>query len=62
MATGAAVVCTDAHGNRDFCEDGVNCLMTEPSPGAVRAALASLPADSELRERMGRNGTETTSQ
>ena len=30
MATGGAVVCTDAHGNRDFCVDGVNCLM----PGA----------------------------
>ena len=31
MATGGAVVCTDAHGNRDFCVDGENCLM--PAPG-----------------------------
>ena len=30
MATGGAVVCTDAHGNRDFCVDGENCLMPEP--------------------------------
>ena len=30
MATGGAVVCTDAHGNRDFCRDGENCLMPEP--------------------------------
>ena len=31
MATGGAVVCTDAHGNRDFCVDGENCLMPEPT-------------------------------
>ena len=29
MATGCAVVCTDAHGNRDFCRDGENCLMPD---------------------------------
>ncbi len=59
MATGAAVVCTDAHGNRDFCVDGVNCLMPEPSAGAVSAALARLLADPELRARLGRAGIET---
>ena len=59
MATGAAVVCTDAHGNRDFCVDGVNCLMPEPSPVAVSAALARLLADPELRARLGRAGIET---
>jgi glycosyltransferase involved in cell wall biosynthesis len=47
MATGAAVVCTDAHGNRDFCRDGVNCLLPEPSPAAVSAALERLLADPE---------------
>ena len=35
MATGGAVVCTDAHGNRDFCADGENCLMPEPDAAAV---------------------------
>ena len=30
MATGCAVVCTDAHGNRDFCERRRNCLIPEP--------------------------------
>ena len=35
MATGGAVVCTDAHGNRDFCVDGENCLMPEPTIAAV---------------------------
>jgi GT2 family glycosyltransferase len=59
MASGAAVVCTDAHGNRDFCIDGVNCLMPEASPGAVSAALARLLADPELRARLGRAGIET---
>ncbi len=59
MATGAAVVCTDAHGNRDFCVDGVNCLMPEPNPGAVSAALQRLLADPELRERLGKAGIET---
>ncbi|MGA8364220.1 MAG: glycosyltransferase [Solirubrobacteraceae bacterium] len=59
MATGAAVVCTDAHGNRDFCRDGVNCLMPEPNPRAVSAALARLLGDPELRARLGQAGIET---
>jgi GT2 family glycosyltransferase len=59
MATGAAVVCTDAHGNRDFCVDGVNCLMPEPNPAAVGAALERLLADPGLRERLGQAGIET---
>jgi GT2 family glycosyltransferase len=59
MATGAAVLCTDAHGNRDFCVDGVNCLMPEANTGAVAAALARLLADPELRARMGDAGIET---
>jgi GT2 family glycosyltransferase/glycosyltransferase involved in cell wall biosynthesis len=58
MATGGAVVCTDAHGNRDFCEDGENCLMPEASREAVSAALARLLGDPELRERVGRAGVE----
>ncbi len=59
MATGGAVVCTDAHGNRDFCVDGVNCLMPEPNPRAVGAALARLLEDAELRARLGAAGIET---
>ena len=59
MATGAAVLCTDAHGNRDFCFDGVNCLMPESSTAAVGAALARLLAEPELRARLGRAGIET---
>ena len=59
MAAGAAVVCTDAHGNRDFCHDGVNCLMAEPRVAAVKAALARLLAEPQLRARLGRAGIET---
>jgi GT2 family glycosyltransferase len=56
MATGGAVVCTDAHGNRDFCSDNENCLMPEPEPASVAAAIERLLADSALRERLGAAG------
>ena len=59
MATGTAVVCTDAHGNRDFCRDGENCLMVERRPRAVREAPERVLRDPELRERLGREGIRT---
>lgn len=59
MASGGAVVCTDAHGNRDFCTNGENCLMPEATRDEVSAALARLLGDAELRARMGRAGIET---
>ncbi len=59
MATGAAVVCTDAHGNRDFCVDGVNCLIPEPTVASVSGALRRVLEDPALRERLGRAGIET---
>jgi GT2 family glycosyltransferase/glycosyltransferase involved in cell wall biosynthesis len=59
MATGAAVVCTDAHGNRDFCIDGVNCLMPEANAAAVGAALQRLLDDPALRAGLGSAGIET---
>jgi glycosyltransferase involved in cell wall biosynthesis len=62
MATGGAVVCTDAHGNRDFCVDGVNCLMPEPTVESVAAAVRRLLEDAALRERLGRAGRETAAQ
>ena len=40
--TGRSVVCTDAHGNRDFCRDGDNCLIVDPDPDSVRAALRDI--------------------
>ncbi|CAN5201194.1 hypothetical protein BH20ACT16_BH20ACT16_14810 [soil metagenome] len=59
MATGGAVVCADSHGNRDFCVDGVNCLMPEPTAAAVSAAIARLLADPKLRARLGDAGRVT---
>jgi glycosyltransferase involved in cell wall biosynthesis len=59
MATGGAVVCTDSHGNRDFCADGENCLMPEATVAAVSAAIVRLLADPELRERLGEAGRAT---
>jgi glycosyltransferase involved in cell wall biosynthesis len=59
MAAGAPVVCTDADGNRDFCVDGVNCLMPGPDPGAVADAIARLLSDPKLRARLAAGGLAT---
>jgi GT2 family glycosyltransferase len=59
MATGGAVVCTDAHGNRDFCDDAENCLVPEPSIAAVSAALAQLLGDPSMRARFSEAGIAT---
>ena len=59
MATGGAVVCTDAHGNRDFCVDGENCLMPDADVDAVSEAIARVLSDGELRARLGEAGMRT---
>lgn len=59
MAAGAAVVCTDSNGNRDFCVHGVNCLMPGRDPQDVADALQRLLTDGELRERLVAAGHET---
>jgi len=59
MATGGAVVCTDAHGNRDFCTDGENCLIPEPDRAAVAGALRRVLEDPALRGSLGAAGIET---
>ena len=61
MATGGAVVCTDAHGNRDFCVDGENCFMPDSNRDSVRSALERLLSDASLRERLGEAGARTAS-
>ncbi len=59
MATGGAVVCTDAHGNRDFCSHEGNCLMPAAAADAVSASIDRLLIDPELRDRLGAGGIET---
>jgi GT2 family glycosyltransferase/glycosyltransferase involved in cell wall biosynthesis len=59
MATGCPVVCTDAHGNRDFCDHGHNCLIPEQERHSIAEALMRLLRDPALRERLGRAGIET---
>jgi GT2 family glycosyltransferase len=59
MATGGAVVCTDAHGNRDFCADGDNCLIPGPDATSVTTAISRLLTDVSLRERLGQAGIAT---
>ena len=59
MATGAAVVCTDAHGNRDFCIDGENCLMPAADPPAVAEAVTRMLSDPTLAARLGEAGIQT---
>jgi GT2 family glycosyltransferase len=59
MATGGAAVCTDAHGNRDFCVDGENCLVPGAERAAVSEALERLLGDAELRARLGQAGVRT---
>jgi GT2 family glycosyltransferase len=59
MSAGLPVVCTDADGNRDFCVDGVNCLMPGRSPGAVAGALQRVLTDDALPARLVAAGKET---
>jgi len=59
MAAGTPVVCTDAHGNRDFCRDGENCLMVDPDPASVAAAIRRLLDDPDLRGRLSDEGRRT---
>jgi glycosyltransferase involved in cell wall biosynthesis len=59
MAAGCPVVCTDAHGNRDYCVDGENCLMPEPTPDAVADAIRRALHDDRLRARLVTGGRRT---
>jgi GT2 family glycosyltransferase len=59
MAAGAPVICTDAHGNRDFCVDGENCLMVPNEVDAVAAAVERLFSDAQLRSRLKEGGRRT---
>ena len=54
MAYGRPVIATAVGGLLDAVEDGVTGLLVPPrDPGALRAAIATLLSDAELRRRLG---------
>jgi glycosyltransferase involved in cell wall biosynthesis len=60
MAAGCPVVCTDAHGNRDFSFDGKNCLMVgQDDEEGLSHALKRMLDDKELRERLSKEALKT---
>jgi glycosyltransferase involved in cell wall biosynthesis len=60
MAGGAPVICTDAHGNRDFCEDGKNCLIVgQDDDAALTKAFRRLLKDKKLRDKLSASAVKT---
>lgn len=60
MAAGCPVICTDAHGNRDFCFDGENCLMVEQEDSeALAEAIKKILDDKLLRDRLAKEALKT---
>jgi glycosyltransferase involved in cell wall biosynthesis len=60
MAAGCPVITTDSHGNRDFCIDGVNCLIVPQDDDATLAdTLRRLLDDPDERARLATAGLET---
>lgn len=60
MAAGCPVICTDAHGNRDFCFDGKNCLMVDhDDTQALSKAIEKLFNDSRLRDKLSSQALNT---
>ncbi len=63
MAAGCPVICTDAHGNRDFCHDMKNCLIVEHDDvPALSAAIERLLSDEKLRNTLSKEGLKTAQQ
>ncbi len=60
MATGCPIICTDAHGNRDFCHDGVNCLMVNHDDiEGLSKAIEKVLKDKKLREKLSQGALKT---
>ena len=62
MAAGCPVICTDAHGNVDYCEDGRNCLMPASEPRSVASSLQRVLSDGALQARLRHAGIATAAQ
>ena len=60
MAAGCPVICTDAHGNRDFCMDEKNCLMVDHDRAEdLSKAIDRLMKNKKLREKLSGAGLQT---
>jgi glycosyltransferase involved in cell wall biosynthesis len=60
MSAGTPVITTDCHGNRDFCEDGVNCLIVRDGDYVgLTAAIRRIMSDGDLRTRLIAGGLAT---
>lgn len=60
MAAGTPVICTDMHGNRDFCIDGKNCLMIEQNnEGQLLRAIETICQNPKIRNKLIHGGLET---
>lgn len=60
MAAGCPVICTDAHGNRDFCFKNKNCLMVEHDDiEGLQEAIHKLFADPQLRKKLSKEALST---
>jgi glycosyltransferase involved in cell wall biosynthesis len=63
MACGCPVIATDSHGNRDFCEDGVNCIMVpQDDDAALAEAIRRLLGDVALQDRLREAGLRTAAE
>lgn len=60
MAAGCPVVCTDSHGNRDFCFDKKNCLIVEQDDAdGLSKAIEKVLYDKKLSAKLSKAGIET---
>lgn len=56
MAAGTPVICTDAHGNRDFCINGRTAILVDQDDKkALSDAMKKIFSDSKLREKLTKN-------
>lgn len=59
MAAGTPVVCTDAHGNRDFALKDKTCLLVDHDDDEqLTQALTRLFSDEKLRNKLAKNALE----
>jgi len=59
MAAGAPIVCSDIHGYKGVVRRGEQALLVPPrNAKAIAGALATLLANDDMREAMGRSGLE----